>query len=74
MRWESIVEFKGDHFEKDIILICIRWYVAYPSSYRQLEELMQEHGLSVDHASINRGGLKYSPQLEATVHGRKRPV
>jgi putative transposase len=49
-----MVSFKGAHFEKDIILTCVRWYVAYPLSYRQLEELMQERGVSVDHATIHR--------------------
>jgi putative transposase len=52
----------------------ILWYVAYPLSYRQVEELMQERGVSVDHATINRWVLKYSPPLEAAFHRRKRPV
>jgi transposase-like protein len=69
-----MVSFKGVHFVKDIILTCVRWYVAYPLSYRQVEELMQERGVSVDHATINRWVLKYSPQLEAVFHRRKRPV
>jgi putative transposase len=69
-----MISFKGAHFEKDIILTCVRWYVAYPLSYRQLEELMQERGVSVDHATVNRWVLKYSPQLGETFHHRKRPV
>jgi putative transposase len=69
-----MVSFKGAHFEKDIILTCVRWYVAYPLSYRQLEELMQERGVAVDHATLNRWVLKYSPQLEEAFHRRKRPV
>jgi putative transposase len=69
-----MVSFKGAHFVRDIILTCMRWYLAYPLSYRQVEELMQERGVSVDHATINRWVLKYSPQLEAAFHGRKRPV
>jgi putative transposase len=69
-----MVSFKGAHFVKDIILTCVRWYVAYPLSYRQLEELMQERGVSVDHSTINRWVLKYSPQLEEAFHRRKRPV
>jgi putative transposase len=59
---------------KDIILTCVRWYGAYPLSYRQVEELMQNRGAAVDHATINRWVLKYSPQLEAAFHSRKRPV
>ena len=53
---------------------CVRWYVAYPLSYPQLEELMQERGVSVDHSTINRWVLKYSPQLEEAFRRRKRPV
>jgi len=69
-----MVSFKGAHFVKDIILTCVRWSVAYPLSYRQVEELMQERGVSIDHATINRWVLKYSPPLEAAFHRRKRPV
>ena len=69
-----MVSFKGAHFGKDVILTCVRWYVAYPLSDRQLEELMQGRGVSVDHATINRWVLKYSPQLEAAFHRRKRSV
>jgi transposase-like protein len=69
-----MISFKGAHFVKDIILTCVRWYLAYPVSYRQVEELMQERGVFVDHATIHRWVLKYSPQLEAAFHHRKRPV
>lgn len=69
-----MVSFQGVHFVKDIILPCVRWYVAYPLSYRQVEELMEERGVSVDHATINRWVLKYSPPLEEAFHRRKRPV
>jgi putative transposase len=71
---EMMISFKGAHFAKDIILTCVRWYIAYPLSYRQLEELMQERGVAVDHATIHRWVLKYAPQLEAAFHRRKRPV
>jgi transposase-like protein len=69
-----MVSFKGAHFPKDIILTCVRWYLAYPLSSRHIEELMQERGVSVDHATINRWVVKYSLQLEAAFHHRKRPV
>jgi putative transposase len=68
------VSFKGAHFPQEIILTCVRWYVAYPLSCRHVEELMEERGVSVDHATINRWVLKYSPQLEATFQRRKGPV
>jgi putative transposase len=68
------VNFKGAHFPQDIILTGVRWYVAYPLSMRQIEELRLERGVHVDHATINRWVIKYSPQLEAAFHRRKRPV
>jgi putative transposase len=69
-----MVRFKGAHFPKDMILVCVRWYLAYPLSYRHVEELLQERGVSVDHATINRWVLKYSPPLEEAFHRRKRLV
>jgi putative transposase len=69
-----MISFKGAHFVKDIILTSVRWYLAYPLSYRQVEELMEERGVSVDHATIQRWVVKYSPQLEAEFHHHKRPV
>lgn len=69
-----MVSFKGAHFVKDIILTCVRWSVAYPLSYRHVEELRQERGVSVDHATVNRWVLKYSPQLEEAFHRGKHPV
>jgi putative transposase len=68
------VSFKGAHFPKEVILMGVRWYVAYPLSTRHVEELMEERGVSVDHATINRWVVKYSPQLEEAFHRRKRPV
>jgi putative transposase len=52
----------------------VRWYVAYPISYRQLEEMMQERGAEVDHATLNRWVLKYVPLLDQQFRTRKRPV
>jgi putative transposase len=68
------VSFKGAHFPKDIILMGVRWYVAYPLSTRHVEELMQERGVPVDHSTVNRWVITYSPQLEEAFHRRKQPV
>src|SRR5262245_56153619 len=68
------VSFKGAHFPQDIILTGIRWYVAYPLSTRHIEELMEARGVEVDHSTINRWVIKYSPPLEEVFHRRKRPV
>jgi putative transposase len=56
------------------MLMGVRWYVAYPLSYRHVEELMEERGVPVDHATIQRWVVKYSPLLEAAFHRRKWPV
>jgi putative transposase len=66
--------FKGAHFPRDIILTCVRWYVAYPLSTRHVEELMEERGVSVDHSTVKRWVIKYSPQLEEAFHRRKQSV
>src|SRR6266498_1873281 len=68
------VSFKGAHLPQEIILTGARWYVAYPLSTRHVEELMHERGVNVDHSTINRWVIKYSPQLEEAFHRRKRPV
>jgi putative transposase len=52
----------------------VRWYVAYPLSYRHVEELLEERGVPIDHATIQRWVVKYSPQLEEAFHRRKRAV
>jgi IS6 family transposase len=46
--------FKWRHFQAEIILLCIRWYLRYCLSYRDLEEMMVERGLTVDHTTIYR--------------------
>jgi putative transposase len=68
------MNFKQRHFNKQIILTCVRWYLAYPLSYRHIEEMMQERGLTIDHATINRWVLKYSPLLEAHARKFRKPV
>src|SRR6266508_1751430 len=68
------IRFKGAHFPPEIILMGIRWYVAYPLSTRRVEALMEERGVEVDHSTMNRWVIKSSPQLEEAFHRRKRPV
>ena len=69
-----MISFKGAHFPPDIILMGVRWYLAYPLSTRHVEELMLERGVHVDHSTINRWVIKYSPQLEEAFHRRKRQI
>jgi len=56
--------FKWRHFEADIILLCVRWYLRYSLSYRDLEEMMRERGLHVDHTTIYRWVQRYAPELD----------
>lgn len=68
------ISFKGRHFQRDMILQSVRWYLAYSLSYRDIEERMQERGFSVDHSTINRWVLQYSPQLDAAFRRKKNRV
>ena len=68
------VSFKGAHFPQEIILTGVRWYVAYPLRTRHVAELMLERGVHVDHSTISRWVVKYSPQLQEAFHRCKRPV
>jgi putative transposase len=69
-----MIDFKGSQFEREIILWGVRWYVAYPISYRQLEEMMGERGVSVDHSTLNRWVIKYAPEFEKQFRRRQCPV
>ena len=52
-----MLNIKRLRFPLDIILVCIRWYAAYPLRYRHFDEMMQERGAFVDHSSINRWAI-----------------
>ena len=56
--------FKWRHCEADIIALCVRWYLRYALSYRDLEEMMRERGLHIDHTTIFRWVQRYTPELE----------
>ena len=55
--------FKWRHDEPTIILLCVRWYCRYQLSYRDLEEMMRERGLSVDHTTVWRWVQRYAPEI-----------
>ena len=59
--------FKWRHFLPEIILLNVRWYCRYALSYRDLEEMMAERGIEVDHSTINRWVLKYAPELDKRI-------
>ena len=60
----AVSDFKGRHFEGEIVLWAVRWYCRYGVSYRDLEQMMGERGVSVDHSTIYRWVQKYAPEIE----------
>ena len=66
-----MISFSGSHFPKDVILYAVFFYVRYAVSYRDLEEIMAERGMTVDHATLNRWVIKYSPLISSLAQRRK---
>src|SRR3984957_2597814 len=62
------------HYPLDVILLCVRWYVAYSLNLRNLEEMMAERGFGVDHSSVHRWVIKLVPLFEKAFGKYKRPV
>jgi IS6 family transposase len=59
--------FKWRHFEPAIILLCVRWYCRYQLSYRDVEEMMKERGLKVDHSTVFRWVQRYAPEINKRI-------
>ena len=69
-----MIDFKGMHFPKDVILFAVFFYLRYPVSYRDLEEIMEERGVDVDHGTLNRWMVKFAPLMAAQAQSRKKPT
>jgi hypothetical protein len=69
-----MIDFKGAQFPKSVILHAVFFYVRFAVSYRDLEEVLGERGVTVDHATLNRWVVKYSPMIAARMQARKRPT
>ena len=70
-------DFRGRHFEGEVVLWAIRWYCPYGVSYRDLEPMLGERGVSVDHSTIYRWVQKYAPETACCIdpeRGRIRPI
>jgi putative transposase len=67
-----MIDFKGHRIEKTIILTCVRWYLAYSLSYLNLEEMMAERGVTIDHSNLYRWVQKFTPKLEAVFRKSKK--
>ena len=66
------ISFSGRDFQRDMILQSVRWYLAFALSYRDIEEIMRERGFDVDHSTIHRWVIHYSPQLVEKFRSKKR--
>jgi len=66
--------FKYKYFESEIILLCVRWYLKYPLSYRMIVEKMQERGLKLTHTTIMRWVHQYSPIIDEKVRKHLKPT
>lgn len=66
--------FKWRHYQPEIILLCVRWYLRYSLSYRDLQEMMVERGLHMDHTTIYRWVQQYAPPLEKRVRSQFKPT
>src|SRR3982751_6234099 len=66
-------DFKGRHYEATLILQAVSWYLHYPLSYRDIEELLLERGLEVDHSTLNRWVLAYAPLIERRLRAFRKP-
>ena len=66
------IGFKGSHYPKPVILYAVFFYIRYGVSYRDLEEIMAERGVEIDHATLNRWVVKFSPLIAENAQARKR--
>jgi IS6 family transposase len=64
--------FSGRHFPKEVILWAVRWYCRYGVSYRDLEEMLTERGVAVDHTTIYRWVQRYAPELDKQTRWYRR--
>ncbi|MCJ8510531.1 IS6 family transposase [Rhizobium lemnae] len=73
LKRQSKDDFKGRHFEAWLIVQAVAWYLHYPLSYRDLEEMFRERGFEVDHSTINRWVLAYAAMIEKRLRQFRRP-
>ncbi len=66
--------FRGRHFDRTIIILCVRWYITYKLSYRDLAEIMAERGVTVSHTTILRWVQRFVPEFEKRWSRHARPV
>ncbi len=65
--------FRGFRFPAEVILWAVRWYLQFPVSYRDLERMLADRGVEVDHVSLYRWVQRFAPELEKRVRRHLRP-
>src|ERR1700709_765871 len=73
LKRRSKADFRGRHFEAALILQAVSWYLRYPLSYRDIEELFLECGVEIDHSTLNRWVLAYAPLIEKRLRHFRKP-
>ncbi|MBX9933438.1 MAG: IS6 family transposase [Methylobacterium sp.] len=73
LKQRAKADFKGRHYEAALIVQAVSWYLRYPLSYRDIEELFLERGLEVDHSTLNRWVLAYAPLIEKRLRAFRKP-
>src|SRR4028118_1228163 len=66
--------FKWRHYQSEIILQCVRWYLSYPLSYRQVMEMVNERRLDIHHTTVFRWVQEYSPEIDQRSRSHLRPT
>ncbi len=66
--------FKWRHYQPEVILLCVRWYLSYPLSYRQVKEMVNERGIEVDHTTVFRWVQEYSPEIDKRCRPYLKPT
>ena len=84
VRWETVLialvsmlksnPFKWRHYQPEILLLCVRWYLTYPLSYRQVAEIVNERGWDVHHVTVFRWVQEYSPEIDKRCRPHLRPT
>jgi IS6 family transposase len=73
-RWQHAPLFRGRHFADDVITLAVRWYSRYSLSFRELEDLLRERHIVVDHTTLWHWVQRYAPELDKRLRSQLRPT
>ena len=69
-----MLKTKGSWYPKDVIVQAVHLKLRFSLGYRHIEEILKDRGPGVDHATIQRWVIKYTPELERSFQRKKRPI